>query len=677
MPIERVFLDPHRPALAQAVELLIARSRSAAEIDLSDHLVVLPGGHAGRRLEEILVDAAAERGAPLSPPQIITVGQLPEQLYQPSLPFADDSTQQLVWIEAVRAMPRDRLARFFPVLPDDGDLVAWMPVAIMFIRLHSELAAQLLDFAAVARLGNKLDGFNEQQRWQTLAEVQRRYLDRLSEVGLCDKQTSRRRAIDERACKTDRRIVLIAAVDLNRAQRAILDQVADQVTALVFAPQAWSARFDAHGCVIPSAWCDCSIELPDEAIEQCDGPGNQSDAVLRAIASFDGRWASDEITLGVVDERLVTSLEQRLEQCGLRPRWGAGVPIAQTAPYRLIKAAAEFVGQRRFAAFAALVRHPAVAAWIDRQKLPADWITQLDRWYADHLPLAVVSPKATAQGPISPAYAIERELSRALRDFLGPERRWNEWAEPIGELLIACFGAQPLDLGKPDERTIVEACDAIGGCLQRLVRVHPQVAPRISGADALRLLLRGLQDEHVAPPADRDALEMLGWLELVLDDAPALVMAGFNEELVPTCRGGDQFLPNALRRELGIDDNDCCYARDAYSLAMIASSRAALRVVFGRRTAAGDPLRPSRLLLACDESKMAERARRWFSPAEHASRMVLAGDLRPGRATADFPVPRPQPLPEPVTSMSVSEFRDYLACPYRYYLRHRLRLEAI
>ncbi|MDZ7619655.1 MAG: PD-(D/E)XK nuclease family protein, partial [Patescibacteria group bacterium] len=36
-----------------------------------------------------------------------------------------------------------------------------------------------------------------------------------------------------------------------------------------------------------------------------------------------------------------------------------------------------------------------------------------------------------------------------------------------------------------------------------------------------------------------------------------------------------------------------------------------------------------------------------------------------------------EPLARPVTSLRVTEVRDYLACPYRYYLRHRLRLNAM
>jgi RecB family exonuclease len=50
--------------------------------------------------------------------------------------------------------------------------------------------------------------------------------------------------------------------------------------------------------------------------------------------------------------------------------------------------------------------------------------------------------------------------------------------------------------------------------------------------------------------------------------------------------------------------------------------------------------------------------------------------MKPGEVSR-LEVPRPRPLAEPVTSMRVTEFRDYLACPYRYYLRHRLGLEAL
>jgi ATP-dependent helicase/nuclease subunit B len=51
--------------------------------------------------------------------------------------------------------------------------------------------------------------------------------------------------------------------------------------------------------------------------------------------------------------------------------------------------------------------------------------------------------------------------------------------------------------------------------------------------------------------------------------------------------------------------------------------------------------------------------------------------LETDRKESDFSIPRPKPLAEPVTRMTVTAFRDYLACPYRYYLKHILKLTPL
>ncbi|HEX4147780.1 MAG TPA: hypothetical protein VHY20_02285, partial [Pirellulales bacterium] len=78
MPIRRVFIDWRHPALAKTAELLCQRHANPAGIDLQNTIVALPGGRAGRRLLQLLVERAEQLGLPLVPPQIITVGELPE-----------------------------------------------------------------------------------------------------------------------------------------------------------------------------------------------------------------------------------------------------------------------------------------------------------------------------------------------------------------------------------------------------------------------------------------------------------------------------------------------------------------------------------------------------------------------------------------------------------------------
>ena len=163
-----------------------------------------------------------------------------------------------------------------------------------------------------------------------------------------------------------------------------------------------------------------------------------------------------------------------------------------------------------------------------------------------------------------------------------------------------------------------------------------------------------------------------------LDDAPVLLVTGFNEGCVPVAQHDALFVPEALRRHLGLPDQAQRYARDAYNLALLAASRRRLTLIAGRRTPARDVLLPSRLLFTCEETQMLARTVAAFAPQRSSPRpSALPGLLRPGRAQADFAMPRPVPLAAPVTAMAVTAFRDYLACPYRYYLRHHLKLRTV
>jgi ATP-dependent helicase/nuclease subunit B len=228
------------------------------------------------------------------------------------------------------------------------------------------------------------------------------------------------------------------------------------------------------------------------------------------------------------------------------------------------------------------------------------------------------------------------------------------------------------------DRAVIRACDAIQKVLQQHRQVPPRLAPSVAGAVALRLVLGQLEGESIPPPADAAAIELLGWLELPWDDASALIVTGLNEGIVPKSRRGDLFLPDALRRRLQLEDNTRRYARDAYALSLLAALKRPLKILAGRRSAEGDPLVPSRLLFACDDAELARRTRTLLRPPQSRQRILLPGSLRPGQAGGSkLPIPPPDALVEPIMALRVTELRDYLACPYRYYLRHRLKLRAL
>lgn len=675
MAIRRIFIDWQTPLLPAVVDWLEAKQTRGGTFDLDNLIVALPTGHACQRLLELLVERAEQKGLTLLPPLIKTAGVLPELLYEAKRPLADEFTQQLAWVRALERVDRDRLQSVFPTLPEASDFWAWLALGQTLSRLHTELAAETLDFNHVVERGLKIDNFNEVERWGVLVEVQQTYLKILDELGLWDKQTARLVAIERGEFHTDRQIVLVGTVDMNRAQRKILDAVAEHVTAIVGAPEELAARFDEHGCLELESWQDVPLGLKTEQIDVVDGPGDQADAVVRALAALGGKYAADEITVSVADTTLVPLVKQRLAECNIRSRYQAGQPVSSTGPYQLPRVVAEYLETREFANFAAIMRHPAITRWLAAQEIRDDVLTAVDDYYQRHLPSRMGGSWPPACKPDHLVRRVYAELEKLLTPLQGKARPLGEWGQPILNMVTKVYGHEPIHTDDEAGRVIVAACDELRKVLATYLELGPAVMPKVEGAQALRLALDHVRQEQIPQLANADEIELMGWLDLPLDDAPAAVVAGFNEGIVPASLNGDLFLPNELRRLLRLNDNDRRYARDAYALSVVAASRQQLKIIAGRRSGDNDPLVPSRLLLAGDDETLAKRTLVFFADRKEARhRIVLPGGLKPGRSKSGLFVPTPQPPAEPVTQMRVTEFRDYLACPYRYYLRHRLKL---
>ena len=112
----------------------------------------------------------------------------------------------------------------------------------------------------------------------------------------------------------------------------MLDQVADRVTALVFAPEKLADRFDEHGCICPAAWLKQEIPFADDQMEVADDPVDQAEAVVRILAGFDGRYNTEQIAIGVPDEQIVPYLQQRLQECDVPARYGVGKGVRPFRP---------------------------------------------------------------------------------------------------------------------------------------------------------------------------------------------------------------------------------------------------------------------------------------------------------------------------------------------------------
>ncbi|MBI1373461.1 MAG: hypothetical protein GC159_12095 [Phycisphaera sp.] len=699
MAMERHFLGWTRPGLPAACDWLIGRYG----VNLHNVTAVLPGGRAGRRLMELLVDAAAERGEPLVPPRIVTVGRLAEQLI-PLERVADDAARALMWTQALRGLSPAERDTLIPHPPGDDDVPGWATLAAEIERLHTELIGEGVSFADVTRATDEMDAPGEAARWGVLEAVARRYLDLVASVDLADPQTARWRTLHDHAATitTDRDIVIVAAADLNKMQRQLLGAVADRVSVLVHAPEDRADDFDAHGCVIVERWAEATLDLDDGAhLRVVQRPIDQSMQAVREIASLDGAYPAEQITIGVCDDAVAPYLLQMLPGYDLKVRYAARTPIDRTGPMRLLSAAAEYIEHRRFADFAALIRHPDLRDWLLEHGAPgggplhADaidtWLGLMDDYYTRHLQQRLTGRWLGDDDTRAALKAVYDAVHHAelLGELLGEPREdddtpaarpLSKWAEPIAKLLITVYGRTPVDRTDDAGRVIIETCESVRDALAAYHRLPAGIDVELDAAAALRLVVSRVAGGFVPPEADQAAIEMLGPLELPLDDAEVCLVSGFNEGCLPESTHGDALLPDGLRAQLGVFDNRRRYARDVYAVTTMRHSKRVLKLIAGRRDASGDPLRPSRLMFAADPDTIARRIQRFYGDegaddaASHAPARLTRWSHAAASGFAIPPVLRVKRVPE---YLRVTDFRAYLDCPYRFALSRLMRLGRI
>jgi ATP-dependent helicase/nuclease subunit B len=680
--MQRHFLGLEQPALAAAVDWLLAKYGQGQSLDLSNVVAVLPGGRAGRRLVEVLVELADAKKLSLSPPRVCTPSVLPELFYQPKLAFANPLTQRLAWLAVLRQCDPDDLRDFAA----DDDTVAWLKLADTLRGQHIELAADGLDFSHVLQTLEEQGVASEARRWRRLSQVQQAYLRTLDDLSLWDRQTARLMAIKQREIATERDIVLIGAVDLNQALRQMLDQISDRACALIYAPDGWRSRFDEYGCLLPDAWAEKPIELSDSGFRVVDGPIEQAEAVARCLADLDGSRGADEITIGVPDELLVPQLERTLGLYDVPVRWGPGDSIAQTTPARLLAAVRGYLLNPRFDRFAALVRHCDLFSWMQRnwsnEETPDSsglWLTELDVYQREHLPARLTGYWLRGEHEPNRLKVVFDWVQKLMKPLAGKKRPLCDWRESLLEFLSEIYGVREINRNNPADRGVEVACRAIAS---ELTESQPDVPQELAfdcdAATAIDFVLQAIAGEPVPAPVEGSPIEILGWLELLLDDAPVLIVTSVNEGFLPSSLNSDLFLPNRLRQRLGIEDNARRYARDAYVLSAVSASTRELQLIVARRNTEGDPLSPSRLLFATDEETIARRSLAFFAePADKGPRRLQVPGGVSLLDTANFPYQKPRPLARPIESLSPTAFRSYLACPYRFYLSNVLRLECV
>jgi len=693
--LTRHFLGWNKPLLPVAADWLLER----CGVDLSGVTVIVPTRRAGRRLEALLLD----RRAAISRPVVMTVGELPDLLISSGVraSVAGELECQLarLWaLQRVYEAEPDIFCGLVPDPPKTDDFRGWQSLTRRLGQLRHELSAGQKTIDDVA---DEIDG--DTSRWQCLAAVESVYDAALADESLIDPYAARQQAIDAgEVFEGD--VVLIGCADLNPLQSAVVDQIAS-ADALIFAPPEAADRFDERGGLLPEAWAFDAVPVAEPSIRVIDQHQDQAEVVVEQLAIHAADRSEDDTAIGLGDESQNTAIIRAVERAGGRGRSAVGKPLLITGPCLFLQAAANYLAGRRLPALAELVRHPDVDGWLRQSKGKpaaadsfakgkgsAQFVTGVDEYLTQTLQQTLEQPPQEsvelASGLKRAGTLIERLFQTGAPVDPMAERPLPEWSEPILCALESLYTGCELKPFDAADNATIEALTKLGSTLreQQNPDVSGDLLPEMTLPQAIDWTLARLGQSAAVDPPERGAIELMGLLDLYTDDAPIAAVTAVNEGYLPKGKGADPFLPDGLRRRLGLPDAQRRVASDNYILHTLAHSKDSLTLIAARATDTGDPLPPSRLLLQGPPEEAAARLNMFYgeeAPALPIARVAKAEIAQPDTqadakaVSGGFGLPLPEVQAEPLRKLSVTAFRDYLACPYRFYLKRVLKLDTL
>lgn len=644
--VTRVFLGWDEPFLPLAVRWMAERGS-----DWSDTLMVVPTAQSGRRLREGLAEACG--GAVLSP-KTITPGMLLRGEDAPDV--CENWEEELAWVAALESISQwDPYNAIMPE-PDRSDSGWAVSLAREFAALRRELQENGHHLTTTfQRLADSV----EADRWKALAQLETRMLSQLRAWGLRD----RSRPFSEILPPPIRapKILLAGVPELPPVVAAALEQDARTVTTLIAAPSSEAEHFSP--CGIPLAtWSSRDLPWPNGRVHVASNPQHQAILTLQAIAECQATPA--EVAIGCADAEVGEDLARMLTSHG----WPAFHPATPVVVEPLVKwwhTFAKWLNQPDFATLAELLAFPQSGKLVGGARYQKS--QTVHRLMDDAMVRDAADLRHQLDG--NPDFLAHPDDAKALA-MRNDAKKLLDAATAMESWRASYLRGDFLATTKTLLEIITAPEDPAGEAMEAWIKRAKPMVSRLNKPATfwIDVMLNALSSPSPAPPDGR-VIDVQGWLEVFHEPGNHLILCGLNEGRVPARSGGETWLGEAARARLGLITHDSRAARDAFLFQAIVQSRmhadGSATLFCGKFSLNGDALLPSRLLLTGSGKLLASRVKELFKPVEPPDAAL--------RIEPDGWKWRP-PVIEVTRMPSTTGLRDYLACPFRFYLKHVLRM---
>ncbi len=690
--VQKHFLGWDKPFLSTAAKYL-QEHYLQGELGSVDDLVVLVSGNAvARRLQTFLVNEATKEGIAVELPSIVTTSQFVRNLVPTNIRLADSQCVLLTTVSVLKLIPQEKLKIIVGARPmNDDDFVSWLQVAKKVwrtIRIASSggLSIETQTWPDSAQQKLTPDSI---ERFALLFEIQKHVQQALAKDSMEVAellQHSMLQPNSELNIDDLKRVVIFGCSDLSLGATLLLERLQSEgitVHSFVRAPNTEEDGFGDFGRLVPLYWMDKDIDIKDETIVVAGSPSSQSAEVVHALSLLENSTSAECITIVSTDEKLIPTLQRHLLGHKVHCRYAGGKPTLQTPEAMLLSGIADFVSSLSYASYAALIRHPEVSRIAT---VTEETLKQLGEYSANVIPCwlnerAWFLPKKT-RSDFTLLPKLHEEMFAFFKPYIDLDKKpssFHDCASAIRELLLHIYGQEELDRTS----TRLKSLQKMFGVLDLFDSISEDTCRNLGGvrlSEVIRFMFSELEKDTIPELPDPLAIETVGWLEGMVADTEHLIVVGMSSDLAGSNNPSDAYFPDRLLDALGLETMERRMARDAHAVSAMLHSRSRegkITWIVGRKNIDGDPLTPSPLLMRCaNPSELATRSKKLVVSFDN-EKPEVPPQYVPSVEGTGIKIPKPSETTfEPLTQLRVTGFKDYLACTYRFWLKHVMNLKA-
>lgn len=649
---DRVFLGWDAPLLESVKHWLLADDRRDV---LASTMVVVPTSNSGRRLRLAL----SEGGGVISPHVVA-----PNRLFDVQ-GVASKQECLWAWVQVIQDVGLSQFPYLFPNHDADAKVGFHEALALakQFIQLRQELADANASFRDASYHSI------EKERWHELDELESMMLKQLGKWKLRDPILAKRDQVlaPDLPPGVERIVVACVPDPTPMAIRALKSLLAQglPVQILIHAPNHEKDGFDVWGLPSVDYWWKRNIEIPDwqQRLHLVNTANDAAESCVRILSDQD--TPAEQAALALCDPSFEPSLEKTFAEHGWNLYHPDGRGLAESGLVGLLRAMRDLAGKDgSFEALRDFVRLPGAELFLPENVSRYRAAELMDKLHIEHLPETVSDARFLAA-------ADQREILQSIAshiDLLNDEPEAKKMVALLRRWLAEWLAYCDQKVAKAIEPGLAEAVDA----LDRLAAHSETIIPN----HAFEMLAESVRAARIPSERGDTVLDLQGWLEISYDPAQHLILAGMHEECVPEGTADDAFLPDSLRDQLGLRDMRARFARDAFILQTLLSSRVQggrVDAVVSRFNQSGEARKPSRLLMRQSGQELAALVCHLFNESASPPR-------KRGAWKRDWQLMVPslknRYIGEEAINISPSAIKDYLDCPFRFYLKRIVKMRT-